>query len=231
MDDGTRPLHPDGPAHGPGGTAIRPAALGRGSRPAGYPREYELFVDLRDGGRIKVRPILPSDAPALKRAIEQADPDTVRRRFLGARPRMSPKVLSWLTVLDYQLRFALVALDPADESGIAVARYVSQGDGVAEVALVVDPAWRRRGVATVLAELLAQAALERGIHSFTAYYMAQNAAVTHLIELSAGRHRQSTEGGNTDAIMALDRTQIAAIISRLASPAIDASSTGAGAAR
>ena len=228
MIDGTPPLHPDGPADGPGGAAIRPAAAGRGSRPAGYPREYELFVDLRDGERIKVRPILPDDAPALKQAIEQADPDTVRRRFLGARPRMSQKVLSWLTVLDYQLRFALVALDPRDQRGIAVARYVSQGDGVAEVALVVDPAWRRRGVATVLAELLAQAALERGIHSFTAYYMAQNAAVTHMIELSAGRHRQLTEDGNTDAVMALDRTQIAAIISRLASRATALRLTPAG---
>ncbi len=216
MDDGTRPHRRTCSGQGPDGPAISPATKIQGSRPEGYPAEYELILELRDGGRIQVRPILPEDAPALKEAIEQADPDTVRRRFLGARPRVTPKLLAWLTELDYQRRFALVAIDPQEGRGIAVARYVCEEEGVAEVALVVDPAWRRRGVATLLAELLAQAAVERGIHTFTAYYMAENSAVTHLLKLSTGRRRQSIKDGSTDAVVALDRAQIAAAISQLA---------------
>ena len=219
MDDGRRPRRRTCSGQGPDGAGSSPAAGIEGSRPSGYPREYELLLELRDGGTIQVRPILPGDAPALKAAIEQADPDTVRRRFLGARPRVTPKLLAWLTVLDYRQRFALVAIDPQEGRGIAIARYVCVDDGVAEVALVVDPAWRRRGVATLLAELLAQAAVERGIHTFTAYYMAENSAVTHLLKLSAGQRQQSIKDGSTDAVVALDRAQIAAAISQLAGQA------------
>lgn len=188
---------------------------GQRSPPSGYPREYEVSVELRDGSSIRIRPILPGDAPALAEAIEQADFATIRRRFLGGRPKVTAKLLRWLTVLDYRRRFALVAFDPRDERGIAVARYASLDDGVAEVAVAVDRAWRRRGVATVLLELLAQAAVERGIHTFTAYYLADNTAVTHLLELSAGPRRQCVEEGGTDAAVTLDRRQIAAAISRL----------------
>lgn len=213
------PRKASGPARG--GEVVSSAPEKHAALPCGYPREYELLAELRDGSRIRIRPILPEDAPELKRAIEQADPETARRRFLGGRPKVTERLLAWLTVLDYQQRFALVGIDPRDGHGIAVARFVSQGEGTAEVAVVVDPAWRRRGVATVLVELLAQAAVERGIHTFTAYYMAENTAVTHLLKLSAGGPQQSIQDGSTDAVVTLDRAQIAAAISRLVAPPTD----------
>jgi predicted GNAT family acetyltransferase len=66
-----------------------------------------------------------------------------------------------------------VAIDPARERGVAVARYESAGDGVAEVAVAVTPAWRDAGLATELIQRLAQAAIEQGIHAFTGTYLAE----------------------------------------------------------
>jgi len=56
-------------------------------------------------------PILPSDAPALAKAIESADADTIRRRFLGGQPSVTPELLDRLTTVDYTSRFALVAIE------------------------------------------------------------------------------------------------------------------------
>ena len=85
-----------------------------GGLPPGYPAQYEQKVRLGDGRRVLIRPILPSDPPELAEAIRTADPDTLRRRFLGGPPRMSAALLEHLTVVDYAHRFALVASDPAD---------------------------------------------------------------------------------------------------------------------
>lgn len=174
--------------------------------PEGYPATYERSLRLRDGRMVRIRPILPSDAPELAEAIHAADPDTLRRRFLGAPPRITPRLLTWLTTLDYVRRFALVAFDPVTECGIAVARFEPMDeDGVAEVAVAVDPAWRRVGLATRLVELLAQAALERGFHSFGASYLAQNRPVEAMLTHARTGAKQLVAHGVAELAVAIDR--------------------------
>src|SRR5512146_3172927 len=53
--------------------------------------------------------------------------------------------------------------------------------GTAEVAIAVTPGWRDAGLATELLRVLAQAASERGIHTFTGMYLAGNRPVEALI--------------------------------------------------
>ncbi len=150
--------------------------------PPGYPQEYVRQVTLRDGRSVLIRPIHPGDAPALAEAIESADADTIRRRFLGGHPQVTPGLLNFLTTVDYTSRFALVAVEPASQRGVAIARYEPAGqDGTAEVAIAVTPAWRDVGLATELLRMLAQAAGQRGIHTFTGRYLADNRPVTALI--------------------------------------------------
>jgi RimJ/RimL family protein N-acetyltransferase len=172
--------------------------------PPGYPREYERDVRLRDGRRAFVRPIIPSDAEALAEAFRTADVDTLRRRFLGAPPPLTPDRLRRLTTVDYRLRFALVAGGEAGR-GIGVARYETAGDGRAEAAVVVDPGWRRAGLATAMIELLAQAALERGIDTFTATYLAENRPVTALVNLARDTGERLIRQGIADIAVRLDR--------------------------
>lgn len=154
--------------------------------PPGYPVDFERRVRLRDGRAVFVRPILPGDAAELGAAIRSADPDTLRRRFLGATPAVTPKLLTHLTVVDYRNRFALVARDGPTGPGVAVARYEGMGGGVAEIAIVVDRNWRRVGLATTLVHLLGEAALQRGIHTFTASYLADNRPVAALLAEAGG---------------------------------------------
>jgi len=171
-DLGGRSAHP---------RAVRPARQ-TADLPPGYPQEYLRVVTLRDGRSVLIRPILPGDAPALAEAIESADADTIYRRFFDGRLQVTPELLEHLTTVDYTSRFALVAVEPASQRGVAIARYEPAGqDGTAEVAIAVTPGWRDAGLATELLRMLAQAASERGIHTFTGTYLADNGAVTALI--------------------------------------------------
>ena len=150
---------------------------------ASAPAEFRREVRLADGRTVLVRPLVPTDAPELGEAMRHADPETLYRRFCGTPPRVTPRLLRHLTELDYVRRFALAAVDPDTGRGVAVARYEATDEpGVADVAVVVDPAWRRVGLATALIRMLAEAALARGIHQFTATYLPSNRPVAELLD-------------------------------------------------
>ena len=176
-----------------------------GSLPPGYPQDYPRTVCLRDGRHVLIRPILPSDAPELGHAIITADPDTLRRRFLGGPPHVTPALLAHLTEIDYIHRFALVAIDPATRAGVAIARYEQTAGDVAEIAAVVMPAWRRAGLATELVSLLAEAALAHGIRTFTASYIAENRPVAALVKDAGGLSTQVIRQGIAEFSIALER--------------------------
>lgn len=173
--------------------------------PPGYPREFERELRLADGRTVLIRPILPDDSAQLADAIRTADPDTLRRRFLGMPPQVTTALSAHLCVVDYEKRFALVAADPRSCRGVAVARYeASAKEGVADVAVVVAPAWRRAGLATALVGLLAEAAIERGIHTFGARYFAGNRPVAALVDRTGTGRRLTVEDGIAEATVVLD---------------------------
>ena len=175
-----------------------------GELPPGYPMEYQREEMLRDGRRVLIRPVLPSDAAELGEAIRTADPETLRRRFLGGPPEVTPALLAHLTVVDYVRRFALVAIDAASGRGVAIARYEPAGEGIAEIAVAVTPGWRHAGLGTLLIVFLAKAAAERGVRTFTATYQAENRPVAALIEDVGGLSSQVIEHGIADFSLPLD---------------------------
>jgi GNAT superfamily N-acetyltransferase len=163
-----------------------------------------------------VRPILPTDAAQLAEAFRRADPDTLYRRFLSGAPVLTERLLHHLTTVDYVHRLALVATDAETGVGVAVVRYEPESAGVAEVAAVVDPGWRRIGLATALVELLAEAALDRGVHTFTATYLAENRPVASLLHSAGGHERIRT--GIAECAVALDRDRLEAAVREFTPP-------------
>jgi acetyltransferase len=152
--------------------------------PAGYPAECESFVTLDDGTTIFIRPLVPADAPLLRFALEEADPETLYFRFFRSSIRLNAELIEYLTVLDYHRRFALAAFSP-DGEGIGVARFEgNSASDTAEMAVVVRPDWRRRGVGTALLLHLAEAASARGLRYLRADFLADNQAAEALIATS-----------------------------------------------
>lgn len=162
--------------------------------PPGYPADLERVVRLRDGRSVLVRPIVPSDAADLAAAVAEADEETLYLRFFTPRPHMGARQLRHLTEVDYRSRLALVALDD-DARGIAVARYEGkEGEDSAEVAVVVDPAWRRAGLAALLLGMLAEAAAAAGISRLFALHLTDNAPAAAMLA-AAGYGHPTVEDG------------------------------------
>lgn len=161
--------------------------------PEGYPSSLELRTRLLDGRKAFVRPILPTDAEELQRAVQEADPETLRRRFLGGSPPHTPEEFEHLVCVDYRRRLAVVAL-AEDGHGVGIARYEALGDtDTAEIAVAIDPAWRHIGLATTLLRQLATGAVANGIHRFSAEFFADNLDVTDLLQESEQPYRHLTE--------------------------------------
>ena len=136
---------------------------------------------LADGRVVWLRPIVPDDVDELRRKVAEGDPQTLHDRLLGGRPPQTDEEFTRLVTVDYDRRFAVVALSP-DRRGVGIARYEArQGDDAAEVAVAIDPQWRRVGLATALLRLLGEAALGNGIERFTAEFLRANVDVGSLL--------------------------------------------------
>jgi acetyl coenzyme A synthetase (ADP forming)-like protein len=141
-----------------------------------YPAAWEFDALLVDGTTVHVRPIRPDDADDLVAFHARLSPQSVYRRFFTPHPVLRPDEVERFTTVDYRNRFALVALIDGQLS--AVARFERQDDSTqAEVAFVVEDRHQGRGVGTLLLELLAAAARERGVRRFVAETLLENAAM------------------------------------------------------
>lgn len=176
-----------------------------GERGRGYPAGWEADVVLRDGTTTHIRPILPSDAPALQAFhVAQSDRSTYLR-FFASVARLSDRDLERFTNVDHDNRVALIAVT-ADDEIIGVARYDRIGADEAEVAFNVADAHHGRGLGSVLLEHLAAAARERGVRRFTADVLPQNGRMIAVFREAGYAVRQSIDDGIVSVDFDLDPT-------------------------
>ena len=87
-------------------------------------------VTLADGGRILIRPLLPTDRDELAERYLELSPEARRLRFFNAPEHLSDRLLDYLMDVDGPDRCALVAfaLDHEETPGVGLARYVRSRD-------------------------------------------------------------------------------------------------------
>ncbi|HWM09453.1 MAG TPA: GNAT family N-acetyltransferase [Solirubrobacteraceae bacterium] len=137
---------------------------------------------LADGARLGVRPIGADDREALSVWFGRLSPESRRRRFLGPKPRLSGRELTYLTDVDHVSHTALVAVD---ETGrlVGEARYATDTPGgrTADFAVTVADEWQGRGVGSRLAAQLVDRARANGIARLTALTLWENTAAISLL--------------------------------------------------
>jgi len=143
-----------------------------------------MYARLADNSLFFLREVQPSDKEKLVEGMRGLSEESIRRRFLGPKPTLSTAELRYLTEVDGFDHYAIVAVPAGDEQRIsAVARFVRLADDpkAAEAAIVVCDNLHGRGLGSLLARRLTDAARERGIERITATISSENRPALKLM--------------------------------------------------
>jgi acetyltransferase len=144
-----------------------------------YPVELEHEVALRDGRRVRLRPIRPEDAERERRFFDSLSQRSRYQRFMQYLRELPPAMLARFTQIDYDRELALVAVHLGEF--IAVGRYVPNPDGrSAEFALVVGDAWQGKGLGRLVLERLVAAARDAGYEALYGHILEANRDMLEL---------------------------------------------------
>ncbi|MCB0989571.1 MAG: cyclic nucleotide-binding domain-containing protein [Acidimicrobiales bacterium] len=143
-----------------------------------------------------LRPMLPVDRPDYIHKLATASAETILNRFFS-RARPTPKVIERLLNIDFVHQFVWVASDPDD---LAVTwgegRYILDPrcqNGV-EMAVTVDEDQRGKGLGNLLVGAVAASAAAAGFDEFTAYVLAENAAMRAVLNRAGASWKRFEPG-------------------------------------
>jgi acetyltransferase len=143
----------------------------------GYPSQYESEVVLKDGSRLRLRPIRPEDAEAWMDFVSRLGLYTKYLRFHHVIKKMGMEDALYFCTVDYKDSFAIVAEIPKEHrwSIVAIGRYYRLASShTAEFALVVEDAYQGKGIGTKMMECLVKAARDNGITTFEGAVLVEN---------------------------------------------------------
>ena len=175
-----------------------------GAPMAAYPKELEREITLRDGSRLRLRPIRPEDQDRLIAFHDRLSRQTAYQRFFAVMKRLPPDWAHFLANVDYERRLALLAEHGAPEAPelVGVARYepTDRAD-TAEIAFVIQDGWQDRGLGTLMLDALLAAADARGLRRFRAYVLAGNTRMIDLLVRFMDVQERVTESGVIELLL------------------------------
>lgn len=141
-------------------------------------------LSLRDGARVRIRDLRPSDRRRLLDGFERLSPAARLMRFGVALDELTPEMVDELMDVDGHDHVALVAVDDADPEGpgLGLARFIREpyDTQAAEAAITVAEGERGRGIGTALLAALAERAIREGITELRNYVLAENTTMREL---------------------------------------------------
>jgi RimJ/RimL family protein N-acetyltransferase len=154
------------------------------SSPGTYPYEYEEWITLKNGSRVFLRPIKPTDRRLLVELFNRLSQQTIYRRFLSHIRQLPEQWLDRFTILNYTSDFALAAttVDGDEERIISVCRYhYNIHTENTELAMVVQDDWQNLGLGTKIASKVFNIARRNNIHQFEGVLDPTNEAITKIL--------------------------------------------------
>jgi protein lysine acetyltransferase len=182
-------------------------------------------IEVRDGTRLLLRPVLPGDDERTVQGHIQFSSETLYRRFMTARIP-TPALLHYLSEVDYVDHFVWVVTDGDDP--VADARFVRDESDptIAEIAFTVADAYQGRGIGSFLISALSIAARVDGVERFSARMLSENAPMRAIMDHYGAVWQREDIGVITTVIDVPDRLifgrQMADQIKRVARQVIEA---------
>lgn len=142
-------------------------------------------VRLDGGVHATLRPIRPVDADLLSEFHDGLSDQSRFFRFFSPKPRLTSQETHYLTNVDFESRFAIVATVEVEggERIIAVGRFDVIEPGGAEAAIVVADDHQRQGLGAALLERLVRIARLCGVRSLGGEVLEDNHAMLALLRM------------------------------------------------
>ena len=140
------------------------------------PYPGELAESVQAGGEtLVVRPIRPEDAEAHAALFRRLTPEDIRYRFFNMLREMPAEQVARMTQVDYDREMALVAVRESTGETVAVCRLIREpGTDHGEFAIVVEPAAKGRGLATLLMRRIMAWGAGQGMRRVVGQVLAEN---------------------------------------------------------
>lgn len=137
------------------------------------------------GKHLRVGSVLPHNKKQISEGLRDMSPESIRNRFLGSKRDFSEKELEYLTTLDGHNHYAIGIEERENlKRGVAVIRLVRASHSIteAEVAITIIDEYQRKGLGTLLMNLIILAAIERDIEKLSFTFLPQNEGILKLIK-------------------------------------------------
>ncbi|RJS78089.1 GNAT family N-acetyltransferase [Candidatus Bathyarchaeota archaeon] len=150
-----------------------------------YPEELKRTVTLKDGTKVLLRPIKPSDATLKQHLFYALSKETIKKRYLGSLKAMPLKRIWPYVTIDYENEMSIVGvvMEGEMENFVAIGSYARiPHTRMAEVSLVVRDDWQNKGLGTLLLKYLIEIAKKKGFEGFTAWVLIENTKMMHIFK-------------------------------------------------
>ena len=159
--------------------------------------KYSVTEVLRDGSRIEIRALKPSDRDQLQSAVGRMSDETIHSRFFAPKRHFSEREIDFYLNVDFVNHVALVAvLDVAGRALIVGGgRYIVIQPGVAEVAFGIDDAYQGRGLGGLLMKHLTAIARASALRQLVAEVLPGNVAMLSVFKKAGLEMTTKRESG------------------------------------
>ena len=163
-----------------------------------YPAKMEETRELK-GGRVTFRPAKTVDERLIQEHFYEMDRKDIATRFFGIKTSFSRTDMESMFEVDYRNNLSIVAIT-GEETGfgkiVGVGVYmIEPAKSHAEVAYSVSKEWQGKGIAVILQNKIAEAAIENGISGLEAFVLMENKPMINLFKKLPYKVKTSLEEG------------------------------------
>jgi ribosomal protein S18 acetylase RimI-like enzyme len=169
------------------------------------PATHTATERLRDGRACEIRALRPDDEAAMQAAVSRSSPQSLYRRFMGAKHSFSDKERAFFLKVDFVNHVALVAVVTEGDRASIVGggRYVVGKPGTAEIAFAVIDGYQGQGIGAILLRHLAAIACQAGLKEFTAEVLADNTPMLKVFRKSGLTFSSKRSADGVHAVLQL----------------------------
>jgi acetyltransferase len=175
--------------------------------------QQERHVNLRDGEKVLIRPLVPDDAALYPDFLHEVTTDDLRLRFFAPMKEVAPELIDKLIHYDHAKAMAFVAIAEASGRLLGVVRLHDDSDGkTGEFAILLRSHMKGHGLGWLLMKHMIANAKAKGLKTVRGQVLTENATMLQMCgELGFHAADDPLERGVKEVTLPLDEVPTEAV--------------------